>query len=308
MKALITGGAGFIGSNLARRLVRDGVETHVVDNLLTGSKENIIDLMNKSNFKFHISNLREFDGFASGYDVVFHQASSSTADLHVNDPVEACDNTVTEFVYLLEQARRYNFKVVFASTCSAYGGIDGLQKEEYKVRAKNLYSAAKLSMERYMEAFYEKYRLPVCCLRYFSVYGPGEKAKGKYANAITQFIWKMMNNESPVLFGDGTQKRDFVYVTDVVEANVLAYKKLIPATVFNIGTGNSYTFNEVVKMINNLMNKNIKPKYVENPYSNYIYNTHADITRAKETLGYNPKVQIKEGIQKVVEWYRTHGF
>lgn len=306
-KALVTGGAGFIGSNIAEELVAQGVEVVVLDNLYLGEESNLEDIREDIEFiKGSVTDRETVREAVEGCDTVFHQAARSSAPMHKENPGIGARVNVEGFVNTVRAAEEAGAeKVVFASTSSMYGSVNPPHSEDMGEIPVNLYSASKMSREMYSHSFSEVFDIQTTGLRYFSVYGPHEKSKGEYANIITQFLWKMQRGEKPVIFGDGTQSRDFTYVKDVVRANIMAAerRKELDGEYFNIGTGKSVTFNEIVDKLNEKLGTDIEPEYVENPIENYVQSTRADIDKSKKVLGYEPKYDLAEGLDRIIDFY-----
>ncbi len=219
--------------------------------------------------------------------------------MFTKDLKKAVSTNVIGFVNLLEACRENRVKkIIFASSSSIYGNNPIPLREDQKVSPPNFYASTKLAMEHLAENFSLNYDLPWVGFRYMSVYGPHEKAKGKFANLVSQFLWKVREGKSPEIYGDGEQKRDFTYVRDVVKANLLAMEK--GGGVFNLGSGDNYSLNELVSVLNNLLDKAVKPKYVENPIKGYIYDQLADLTKVKKELGYEPEYSLEDGIKDML--------
>jgi nucleoside-diphosphate-sugar epimerase len=304
MKILVTGGAGFIGSNLAREAVERGWQVRVFDNFYLGSLENLSIIKKEIELiKGDIRDKKTIDAATRGVDYIFHQAAVSSSQMFVPDPSEGFSVNVQGFANLLFHAHKNGVqRVVYASTSSIYGDLPTPHREDMFIKScPNHYAASKLASEYLAKAHTLEHGLETVGLRYFSVYGPGEEKKGKYANMVSQFLWVMRNGEPPVIYGDGSQTRDFTYVKDVVEANFLAMKKKhASGEVFNIGTGRSVTINEVVALLNKHLGKNLKPKYIRNPIRNYVYHTLADTEKAKNLLGFEARVPLEKGIEMLV--------
>jgi len=215
---------------------------------------------------------------------------------------ELVGRTVSEAVSLLEFARRNDCKVVIASTSSLYSGNDPPHREDMPVHVTDWYTEARYFVERLAELYLNLHGVRTCCLRLFSVYGPREEGKGRYANLVSQFIWVMRKGESPVIYGDGKQTRDFMYVEDVVDAFLRAMDS-DAAGVFNVGTGRETSFNEVVGMLNEELGTSIKPEYVDNPLKNYVYRTCADTKKVEGLLVFRAKVTLREGIRRTAGYY-----
>ena len=307
-RALVTGGAGFIGSNIAKKLVEQGVETVVLDDLYLGSEDNLSEIRDEIEFiEGSVLDQEKVAEAVEGCDVIFHQAARSSSPMHKENPAEGARVNVEGFVNVAEAAKEEEVeKIVYASTSSMYGSIKPPHKETQEVTPTNLYTSSKMSRERYAQAYSYNNQVQTTGLRYFSVFGPHEKAKGKYANVVTQFLWKMMDGEQPVIWGDGEQERDFVFVEDVARANILAAKRKedLDGEIINIGRGNPVTFNQVVSKLNNALGKNIEAEHVENPRDKYVKEHCADNTKAKELLGWTPEYSFEEGLEKTVDYYK----
>ncbi|MFH1785485.1 MAG: NAD-dependent epimerase/dehydratase family protein [Candidatus Micrarchaeota archaeon] len=300
MKFLVTGGAGFIGSNLVERLVKEGHEVTVLDNLHTGSETNLSSVKDK--IKFINGNASKISEINEKFDGIFHNGIYSSSPMY-RDDLRLIAQVIDEFISILEYARKHNTKVVFASSSSVYSGLMPPHKEDMQIKVTDFYTEARLPLERLAELYNKLYGTKVIGLRYFSVYGPHEESKGQYANLITQFLWAMKKNEAPVIFGDGNQKRDFTYVGDVVEANLLSMNSKVDFGIFNVGTGATYTLNDMCKLLSKKMSKDIKPTYVPNPIKNYVQYTQADTTKAENILGFKAKLTLETGIEKLLVHY-----
>jgi len=306
-KVLVTGGAGFIGSNLVHELVSKGIEVKVLDDLFLGSESNLKEVKEDIEFiKGSVLDNEKVEEAVKNCDTVFHQAARSSSPMHKEKPVNGLEVNVSGFVNVCEAAAEEGVdKIVYASTSSMYGSVEPPHREHTGEVPTNLYTASKMARERYAQVYSYNEKIQTTGLRYFSVYGPREKSKGKYANVVTQFLWRMQKDEKPVIWGDGEQSRDFTYVKDIVKANILAAErdKEIDGKQFNIGTGRDRTFNNAVEEINSLLGKNIKPKHIENPRDKYVETTKADYSRAENKLGYKPDYSFEEGLKETVEYY-----
>ncbi|MEM1981841.1 MAG: NAD-dependent epimerase/dehydratase family protein, partial [Candidatus Hadarchaeales archaeon] len=236
-------------------------------------------------------------------DVIFHQAAASSSPMFLKRLEEPVSVNVIGFIRLLEAARENGVKrVVHASTSSIYGNNPVPWREDMKVEPPNFYAASKLACEHLGRLYSQEYGLETVALRYMSVYGPRERSKGEYANLVSQFLWWMREGKRPVVWGDGTQTRDLVYVKDVVKANLLAAKaKKISGEVINVGTGKETSLNELVEILNEMLGTNLKPKYVKIPVKNYIFRQRADLRKAEKLLGYRPSYSLREGIREILE-------
>jgi UDP-glucose 4-epimerase len=294
MRALVTGGAGFIGSNLVEALV-DGCEVTVLDSFHTGSMENLEGI--GRDIKVIRGSCNDCLNLGLQPDVIYHLGIPSSSPMYKKNPMlvgEAINGTVA----IMELARQSGCrKVVLASSSSLYNGVTPPHREDAVIKVTDYYTEARLAIERIAELYYRLYDIDYAAMRFFSVYGPHEEAKGQYANMITQFLWGMRDGKAPVIFGDGTQTRDFTYVSDVVDALILASKK--GTGVFNVGTGKSYSFNYVVDLLNIKLGKDLKSEYKENPIKNYVMHTLADTSKI-EGLGFKPRYSLEEGLNEIL--------
>ncbi len=298
MKILVTGGAGFIGSNIVEALI-DEHDVSVLDNFFLGRKENLSQVLDS--VELIEGNILD-EGLlkkVTNVDIVFHEAAVSSSPMFMKDLKKGVSVNVIGFVNVLNACKENNVrKLIFASTSSIYGNNPIPLSEDQRVIPPNFYAVTKLAMEHLAEVFYKTYSLPYIGFRYMSVYGPHEEAKNVYANLVSQFLWKMKKDEPPEIYGDGEQRRDFTYVKDVVQANLLAIKK--GQGVYNVGSGRSHSLNELVDILNKILGKNIKPKYMENPIKGYIYNQLGDLTKVSKDLGYKPKYDLETGIRDML--------
>ncbi len=295
MKFLVTGGAGFIGSHLVELLLKRG-DVIVVDNLHTGSLENLKGLK----CKFIKKSCGEIEDLE--VDGIFHLGIYSSSPMYREDP-SLVGKAVNDFLVMLQLARDLGVRMVWASTSSIYNGNPTPWREDMPIYVKDYYTEARYCMERLARLHYEWHGTETVGLRLFSVYGPKEKLKGKYANLVSQFLWCMKEGKSPVLYGDGTQKRDFIYVDDVTRGFLQAFDSKIECDVFNVGTGMSYSLNEVVKIINGMLKTKISPCYVEKTMKGYIYETLADTSKSRKEFGFSASVTLREGIEKLLKVY-----
>ncbi|WP_459808008.1 NAD-dependent epimerase/dehydratase family protein [Halopiger thermotolerans] len=301
-RILITGGAGFIGSNLANEL---GAENEVlaVDDCYLGEADNLSD-----DVEFVEASVLE-DDLPTDVDVIFHLAALSSYAMHEEEPARGARVNVEGFVNVVEQARRDGCEtVVYASTSSIYGSRTEPSPEDMDVTANTGYEASKLARERYAEYFSNHYDLSTAGMRFFSVYQGYEGAeghKGEYANVIAQFADDIAHGRSPKLYGDGTQTRDFTHVSDVVDALTRAADRRLDG-IYNVGTGERYSFNRVVELLNEELAADVDPEYVENPIPEdvYVHDTCADYSKLREATGWEPQISLREGIRRVCEPYR----
>jgi nucleoside-diphosphate-sugar epimerase len=308
-KFAVTGGAGFIGSNIVKRLVEDNNDITVIDNLLTGRIENLEDFKNEIQFiNGDIQDLNFLKKEFKDIDYVLHQAALPSVQRSVEDPILTNRNNVDGTLNVLVAARDAGVKrVVFAASSSVYGDTPTLPKHEaMPTNPLSPYAISKLIGEQYCRVFFELYGLETVSLRYFNVFGPKQDPNSHYSAVIPKFIKAMLENKRPVIFGDGEQSRDFTYVENNVDANLLACSAAdAPGKVFNIAIGERITLNQLVEMINRILDKEIKPIY-EKDKPGDIKHSHADISCAKKILGYEPEYGFEDGLQKTVEWFQAH--
>jgi len=305
---LVVGGAGFIGSHLTERFVNDGHSVTVLDNMFLGSPKNLEGIDCKI-IRNGVLDLLWLDKLLKNIDYVFWEAGQSSAPHYEPNPSHAVRETLGGFLRVLELCQESNVeRVIYASSASVYGS-PFLPKSFREVVSYgyplSFYAETKIAMERFAQIFNNFFDIDIIGLRYFSVYGPREKFKGKYANVAHQFLWSMMNGERPIIYSDGTQSRDYIYVDDVVEATVLAMENGTPGDVYNVGCGKSYTFNHIVKILNKLLKTKIVPRYIQNPISNYVYHTLADITKAENVLKFKARIPFVEGLRRLVEYEKS---
>jgi UDP-glucose 4-epimerase len=300
MKLLVTGGLGFIGSHIAERLVREGHEVSVIDNMHTGSEENVSSI--KGRIKVVKGDAGELGKLGGRFDAIFHHGIYSSTPMYKADP-HLVPKAIESWTSILEYSRKNDCRIVFASTSSLYSGKKPPHREDMDVPVTDFYTEARYSMERLGQLYSDLYSIKVVALRYFSVYGPHEKSKGRYANLISQFLWDMMAGRQPLIFGDGSQKRDFTYIDDVVEANMLALSHG-KTDVFNIGTGKNSTLNDVVALLNAKLGTRIAPRYEANKIKNYVFETLADTSKAASVLGFRANVPLEQGVERLIKYYR----
>ncbi|MCK4913175.1 MAG: SDR family oxidoreductase [Planctomycetes bacterium] len=308
-KFLVTGGAGFIGSNICRQLVTDGCFVRVVDNLLTGKKSNLSDVINKIEFiEADMGDEVVARSAMKGVDVVLHQGALPSVPLSVDDPAATHKHCVDATFTLLLAARDAGIKrFVYAASSSAYGDTPTLPKiETMPTSPLSPYAVAKLVGEYYARVFYEVFGLETISLRYFNVFGPYQNPKSQYAAAIPAFVTSILKDESPTIFGDGQQSRDFTYIDNVVGANLLAARvKHTVGEVVNIAGGECVTVNEVIDSINDVLGKDVKPTHTKSRPGD-VKHSFADISLAEKTIGYKPMVDFKQGLEKAINWYRNN--
>ena len=307
MRYLVTGGGGFIGSNTVDELVRRGHGVVVLDDLSSGKEENLADVRTKITFmKGSITDVETVQKAMHQAEYVIHLAARTSVPRSVKDPIDTNRINVEGTLNVLVAARDNRVKrVVFAASSSAYGETPTLpKKESMQPLPISPYGVSKYVGELYAQAFGRCYGLENVCLRYFNIFGPRQDPDSPYSGVLSRFTNAFLQGEPPVVFGDGEQSRDFTYVDNAVQANVLACEA--PAAsgyVFNIGTGDRYTLNETLEILRRLSGKRVQAKY-EPPREGDIRDSQADITAARDVLGYDPAVRFEEGLEKTYEWYR----
>ncbi len=308
-KFLVTGGAGFIGSNICKELISQGCFVRVVDNLLTGKKSNLASIIDKIDFiQADMGDAEVAQSATKNIDVVLHQGALASVPRSVDDPAATHRHCVDATFTLLLAARDAGIKrFVYAASSSAYGDTPTLPKVETMTPMPlSPYAAAKLVGEYYCSVFYQVFGLETISLRYFNVFGPHQDPASQYAAAIPAFVTAILKDEPPTIYGDGEQSRDFTYIDNVVEANLLAARAEHTAgEVINIACGEVVTVNEIIALINELVGKNIKPNYTD-PRPGDVKHSLADITLAWKLIGYKTKVPFKQGLQLAIDWYREN--
>ena len=299
MSTLVTGGAGFIGSNLVEDLLRAGEDVLVLDNMHTGSTENLaglegrLELIQKS-----CSDLSTLDIHPQK---IYHLGIPSSSPMYKRNPY-LVGEAINGFISIYELARRSGSRVVYASSSSLYNGILPPHREDMAIGVTDYYTEARLAMERIAELYQRLYGIASVGLRFFSVYGPREGSKKQYANMVTQFLWDMKEGKRPLVYGDGTQTRDFTYVLDVVRAMRLAMDSDYHG-ILNVGTGEAWSFNEVIELLNLMMDLSLDAQYTENPIKNYVLQTLADTAKAERTIGFKSRFGLEEGIREMIRFY-----
>lgn len=303
MKVLVTGGAGFIGSNFCN-INKNQFDITALDNFFLGDKRNLDDDVNF--IEGDACNPEDLNKVGP-VDFVLHLAGTSSAPMFMDDGfVEGYVNSVKSFVTVLDWARKNGTKkVLYASTSSLYGNNPMPLTEDQYVRPLNHYAVTKEVYEHCGECYNRVYpEMDIIGFRFMSVYGPNEEAKGMYANVISQFAWDIARDRKPLIYGDGTQTRDFTNVRDVVQGitKAMLHEKPLGATVFNIGTGRATSLNDIIKALEEAFGRPSNAEYIPNPVKEgYIQGQHADISRIKETLGYEPTIKLEDGIKEQVE-------
>lgn len=305
-KAVVTGGAGFIGSHLAEELVNEGYQISVLDDLSTGNVQNIETLLKSKSIEFIQGSIIDYPGLQKAFDgaaYVFHQAAYKSVPGSIADPLQVYETNIGGTLKVLMAARDCGVrKVVFASSSSVYGNTATIpQTEDMPPTPLSPYAVTKLTGEHFSAVFHQIYGLSTVCLRYFNVYGPRQDMHSQYAAVIPAFIQRVSQSLPPVIFGDGEQSRDFVFVKDVARANVLAARSDAEGA-YNIGSGHSITINQLVADILQLMGKDLKPAY-EDAKPGEVNQSLGDIKRAG-SFDYKPQWSLKDGMAETIAWFQ----
>jgi NAD dependent epimerase len=312
IKFLVTGGAGFIGSNLVEAILKLGCKVRVLDNFSTGKRQNIIEFFDNENFELiegDIRNLEDCKKACEGVDYVLHQAAWGSVPRSLEFPVLYNEINVAGHLNMMQAARENNIKkFVYASSSSVYGDSPILPKKEEKIgRVLSPYALTKKLNEEYADLYFRIYGLKTIGLRYFNVFGKKQDPNGFYAAVIPKFVRQLLNNEAPQINGDGETSRDFTYVENVIQANLKACLASNKASgeVFNVAYGGRETLNNLFNKLSKLLNKNIKAIYA-NERAGDIKHSNADISKAKELLNYNPEYSMDKGLELTIEWYKEN--
>lgn len=306
MKYLVTGGAGFIGSNIVKELLNKGENVCVLDNFATGKRENILTFNENPNFRIIEGDLRSFHTVrdaVKGVDYILHQGALPSVQRSVNDPITTNEVNISGTLNILEAAKEFGVKrVVFASSSSVYGNSKNLPKEEtMNIAPLSPYAISKYAGERYCQVYYQIYGLETVCLRYFNVFGPNQDPTSQYSAVIPKFIKSILKDEQPIIYGDGLQSRDFTFVENVVSANLLAcVADNAAGETFNIACGERFSLIQLVESINELLSKNINPIYSTERKGD-VKHSLASIEKAKKILGFNVIAPFKKGLLKTIE-------
>jgi nucleoside-diphosphate-sugar epimerase len=308
-KYLVTGGAGFIGSNICRRLVKDRCFVRVVDNLLTGKRGNLAPIMDKIDFvEADMGDPEVARSVMKGIDVVLHEGALPSVPRSVDDPASTHRHCVDATFTLLMAARDARVKrFVYAASSAAYGDTPTLPKVETMApNPLSPYAVGKLVGEYYCSVFASVFGLETISLRYFNVFGPHQDPASQYAAAIPAFVTAILRDQPPTIYGDGEQSRDFTYIDNVVQANLLAARaKKTNGEVINCACGEAVTVNAIIKAINELLGKNVRPIYAPARPGD-VKHSLADITAAQQLIGFKPVVLFREGLERSIDWYRNN--
>ncbi len=305
---LVTGGAGFIGSNMVGELVRRGETVRVVDNLATGHIENLTSIRQK--IQWHEADIRDLKSIRpdfEGVDYVIHLAAIPSVPRSIEDPLTANAVNIDGTLNVLLAARDASAKrLVFAASSAAYGDHPALPRvESQEPRPLSPYALTKLAGEYYCRIFTQVYGLEAVALRYFNIFGPRQSPDSPYSGVLSLFISAYLDGKTPTIFGDGEQSRDFTYVDNAVDATLRACTAPDAAgRVINVGTGERHTLNETIAILNKIMGTQVTPRY-DAARTGDVQHSHADIGLARTLLGYEPKTRFEEGLKKTVAWFRS---
>lgn len=309
MRYLVTGGAGFIGSNLVDEIVRRAHQVVVLDDLSAGKESNVANVRNKMDLRIgSITDLAELQSACRGVDYVIHLAARTSVPRSIKDPVETNRVNIDGSLNVLVAARDAKVRrVVFAASSSAYGETPALPKvETMRSQPISPYGVSKYVGELYAEVFGRVYGLENACVRYFNVFGPRQDPTSQYSGVLSRFMLAVIQGQQPVVYGDGEQSRDFTYIDNVVDETLRACEADgASGLVFNGGTGSRITLNEVLKMLEKVTGKKIQAKY-DPPRAGDIRDSQADISRARKVLGYEPLVDFEEGLRRTWDWYKSN--
>ncbi len=303
---LVTGGAGFIGSNLVKRLLEKSKKVRVLDNFSTGKRENIIQFAGRPDFELIEGDLRSSHlvrAAMKDVDFVLHQGALPSVPRSINDPITTNEVNISGTLNILDAAKEFKIRrVVFASSSSVYGNSEILPKsEQMSINPISPYALTKYAGERYCQIFFQLYGVETVCLRYFNVFGPNQNPSSEYSAVIPKFINLMLSNRSPKIYGDGNQSRDFTYIENVVNANLLACTAdRVAGHVFNIASGERYSLLSLVEKINEKL-KTDTASVFDQPRAGDVEHSLADISKAKEYMNYTPIVRFEEGLFKLID-------
>lgn len=307
MKFLVTGGAGFIGSNIVKRLVERKDSVRVLDNFATGIRANLEPFA--KDIEIIEGDIRDFWTVVKatkGIDYILHQAALPSVPRSIDNPLTSSEVNINGTLNILEAARYNEVKrIIYASSSSVYGDSPVMPKEEtMKTMPKSPYAITKLAGEEYCMTFHQIYGLETVALRYFNVFGPRQNPFSQYAAVIPKFITMIKNGQNPTIFGDGLTSRDFTFIENVVNANLLACeKKEAAGNIINIACFKAFTLNDLVQKLNKIIGTDIPPTYLPDKKGD-VKHSLADIAKAKRLLGYEPAIDFDEGLRRTVEWFK----
>lgn len=311
-KILVTGGAGFIGSNLADELIRQGAKVVIIDNLITGFRENLEEI--SGDFEFIEGDLNDDAKLAravENVEIIFHQAALPSVPRSVDNPKETHQACVNATFNLLLKAKENNVRrVIYAASSSAYGDKETLPKVETMLpEPLSPYAAAKLMGEYYCQVFSKVYNLETICLRYFNVFGPRQNPASQYSGVISRFVDALMGNKTPIIYGDGETTRDFTFIANVVNANIKAAQTSEGiGEVMNAANGERISLNELLEVLKKITGKETVSAEYQSERRGDVKHSQADNNRAVECLGYKKLVGLEEGLRQTIDWWKTSRF
>lgn len=307
---LITGGAGFIGSNITDHLLEKGHSVRVIDNLFTGKKDNLTNALTSGRCEFIEGDIRDLDTVRRAcrdVDFVLHEAAIPSVPRSIDDPISSNDVNINGTLNVLKASVENKIKrVVYAASSSAYGNTASLPKrEDMPPSPLSPYAVSKLTGEYYCKVFTTVYGLETVSLRYFNIFGQRQDPHSTYAAVIPRFITAMLRNESPLVYGDGEQSRDFTYIENVIRANIAAcYAPDAAGKLMNIACGTRFTLNNLLTTLEEIMNKKANPKYLDNKKGD-VRHSQADISMASRSIGYQVAVDFREGLRRTVDYFAS---
>ena len=306
-RILITGAAGFIGSNLTHYLLELGAIVIGIDNFFNGRLENLDMALNHKNFQFHKGDIRDFNFLLDMFkdiDIIYHEAAFTSVPQSIKMPESCNDVNIKGTLNLLNASRKRDVeKIIFASSSAVYGDTPTLPKKEEMPRIPvSPYGVSKLTCESYMQVFHQVYGLNTISLRYFNVFGPNQQ-DSPYSGVIAIWLGQIIKNKSLIIFGDGQQSRDFTYIKDVIQANILAAENKLSGEIFNIGAGSPIKLLDLAKLMLKLTNKEELELIYNPPRTGDIIHSFADISKAKEILKFQPKYTPEQGLRDYFQWF-----
>lgn len=299
---LVTGGAGFIGTNTVRALVARGDEVVALDSEYLGRLANLdgVDCVKVRGSVLDAALLEKL-WRKHRFTHVCHYSGFTSAPMYAENTAAKLEENLAGFLNVMELSRHHELRVAYASTSSFYARCPKPFREDMRITPGTPYEFSKLTMENLAHTYFLEYGVRSNGLRFFSVYGPYERHKRQFANNISQFYWSIRNGVRPVVFGDGSQTRDFTYVEDLVQAIVGVLEQGRGSEVYNIGTGKEYSFNDMIKLINDELGTDVKPVYVPNPLKNYVAATLADTSKIESEIGWKSSTTLRQGIEKIAK-------
>ncbi|MEE2757533.1 MAG: SDR family oxidoreductase [Myxococcota bacterium] len=307
-RILVTGGAGFVGSNLVHALLARGDEVVVIDNFSTGRIENLADVRNRIKLiEGSLADPKAVSEALEGVDGVLHQGALPSVPKSLALPLETNEANIVGTLTLLEMCRKKDVqRVVYAASSSAYGDHDApIKTETLEPRPKSPYAVQKLTGEYYCSVYHQLFGINTVALRYFNVFGRRQNPSSQYAAVVPAFVTRILQGKAPVVYGDGTQSRDFTHIDNVIDANFKALDAPsdVCGRVYNVGCGSSVTLLDLIESINKTLGTEVKPQF-DPPRAGDVMHSRADIEQTRKNIGYNPEVDFNEGLRRTIDWYR----